>query len=105
MISAPYLEVAVVVLGTVILLIESFSSKLDRRYLGYAALVGLAMIFLATFVVTPQSTSSAPFWNFYTADALALFFKRIALLTTATVIVMMLDFAPLVSVGIGGMTE
>jgi hypothetical protein len=32
MISAPYLEVAVLVLGTVILLIESFSSKLDRRY-------------------------------------------------------------------------
>jgi NADH-quinone oxidoreductase subunit N len=106
MISAFYLEVAVVVLGTVILLIESFSSKLDRRYLGYAALVGLAVIFLATFFVTPQSTtSSAPFWNFYAADALALFFKRIALVTTAAVIVMMLDFAPLVSVGIGGMTE
>ena len=40
MISAPYLEVAVLVLGTVILLIESFSAKLDRRYLGYAALLG-----------------------------------------------------------------
>ena len=106
MISAPYLEVAVVVLGTVILLIESFSSRLDRRYLGYAALVGLAGIFVATFFVAPESTTSpAPFWNLYTADALALFFKRIALVTTAAVIVMMLDFAPLVSVGIGGVTE
>ena len=61
MISAPYLEVAVIVLGTVILLIESFLSKFDRRYLGYTALIGLALIFLATFFIAPQSTmSSAP---------------------------------------------
>lgn len=105
MIAAPYLEVAVLILGTVILLVESFSSKLDRRYLGYAALVGLALIFLATFLVAPQSaTSSAPFWNFYSADATSLFFKRIALATTAGVIVMMLDFAPLVSSGVQGVT-
>ena len=105
MISAPYLEVAVLVLGAVILLIESFSSKLDRRYLGYAALVGLTLIFLATFRVAPQTaTSSAPFWDFYSADATSLFFKRIALATTAGVIVMILDFAPLVATGIQGAT-
>jgi NADH-quinone oxidoreductase subunit N len=105
MISAPYLEVAVLVLGAVILLIESFSSKLDRRYLGYAALVGLTLIFLATFRVAPQTaTSSAPFWDFYSADTTSLFFKRIALATTAGVIVMILDFAPLVAIGIQGAT-
>ena len=105
MISAPYLEVAVLVLGTVILLIESFSSKLDRRYLGYAALVGLTLIFLATFRVAPQTaTSSAPFWDFYSADTTSLFFKRIALATTAGVIVMIFDFAPLVATGIQGAT-
>jgi NADH-quinone oxidoreductase subunit N len=105
MISAPYLEVAVLVLGAVILLIESFSSKLDRRYLGYAALVGLTLIFLATFRVAPQTaTSSAPFWDFYSADTTSLFFKRIALATTAGVIVMIFDFAPLVATGIQGAT-
>jgi NADH-quinone oxidoreductase subunit N len=105
MISAPYLEVAVLVLGTVILLIESFSAKLDRRYLGYAALVGLTLIFLATFRVAPQTaTSSAPFWDFYSADTTSLFFKRIALATTAGVIVMIFDFAPLVATGIQGAT-
>jgi NADH-quinone oxidoreductase subunit N len=105
MISAPYLEVAVLVLGTLILLIESFSSKLDRRYLGYAALVGLTLIFLATFRVAPQTaTSSAPFWDFYSADTTSLFFKRIALATTAGVIVMIFDFAPLVATGIQGAT-
>jgi len=105
MISAPYLEVAVLVLGTIILLVESFASQLDRRFLGYAALFGLAMIFIATFSVAPQSsTASAPLWNFYSADALSLFFKRIALATTAGVLVMMLDFAPAVSMGIEGVT-
>src|SRR5438045_343897 len=106
MISAPYLEVAVVVLGTIILLVESFTSQLDRRFLGYAALFGLAMIFIATFFVAPQSsTASAPLWTLYSADALSLFFKRIALASTAGVLVMMLDFAPSVSIGVQGATR
>src|SRR5437870_8735026 len=105
MISAPYLEIAVIVLGTIILLVESFASQLDRRFLGYAALFGLAMIFIATFLVAPHSsTAPAPFWNFYSSDAASLFFKRIALATTAGVLVMMLDFAPSVSIGIQGAT-
>jgi NADH-quinone oxidoreductase subunit N len=105
MISAPYLEVAVLVLGSIILLVEAFASQLDRRFLGYAALFGLAMIFIATFLVAPQSTTaSAPLWSFYSADALSLFFKRIALATTAGVLVMMLDFAPSVSIGVQGAT-
>ena len=105
MISAPYLEVAVLVLGTIILLVESFASQLDRRFLGYAALFGLAVIFLATFFIAPQSsTASAPLWNFYSADAVSLFFKRIALATTAGVLLMMLDFAPSLAIGVQGTT-
>src|SRR6476620_2765882 len=101
MISAPYLEVAVVVLGAIILLVESFASPLDRRFLAYAALCGLGVIFLASFFVAPQSsTVSAPFWNFYSADAISLFFKRIALATTAGVLVMIVAFAPPVLVGV-----
>src|SRR5437773_2566151 len=105
MIPAPYLEVAVIILGTIILLVESFASQLARHVLGYAALFGLAVIFIATFFVAPQSsTASAPLWTFYSADALSLFFKRIALATTAGVLVMMLDFAPSVSIGVQGAT-
>src|SRR5436190_2649691 len=101
MIPAPYLEVAVLVLGAIILLVESFASQLDRRFLAYAALCGLGVIFLATFFVAPQSSAvSAPLWNFYSADALSLFFKRIALATTAGLLVMILDFAPSLSAGI-----
>ena len=105
MISAPYLEVAVLVLGAIILLVESFASQLDRRFLAYAALCGLGVIFLATFFVTPQSsTASTPLWNFYSADAISLFFKRIALATTAGVLVMMLDFSPSVLLGVPAAT-
>src|SRR6476659_10242392 len=105
MISAPYLEVAVLVLGAIILLVESFASQLDRRFLAYAALCGLGVIFLETFFVAPQSSVvSAPFWNFYSADAISLFFKRIALATTAGVLVMMVDFAPSVLVGVPAAT-
>src|SRR5436853_7370915 len=95
MISAFYLEVAVLVLGAIILLVESFASQLDRRFLAYAALCGLGVIFLSTFFVAPQSSVvSAPCWNFYSAAAVSLFFQRIALAITAGVPVMMLDFAP-----------
>src|SRR5438270_7149020 len=105
MIPAPYLEVAVLVLGAIILLVESFASQLDRRFLAYAALCGLGVIFIATFLVAPQSSSaSAPLLSFSSADALALFFKSIALATTAGVLVMMLDFAPSVSIGLQGAT-
>ena len=105
MIPAPLLEVAAVVLGIVLLLVESFSTKLDRRLLAYAALFGLAAIFAATFFVAGNPRSpSTPLWSFYTADALSLVFKRIALATTAGVIVMMLDYAPAVSAGVSGAT-
>jgi NADH-quinone oxidoreductase subunit N len=105
MIAAPYLEVAVVVLGVVLLLVESFSLELDRRLLAYAALLGLAAIFFATFfVASAPAPTSAPLWNFYSADPLALLFKQIALVTTAFVLLMMIDFAPSVRAGIEGAT-
>jgi NADH-quinone oxidoreductase subunit N len=105
MIDAPCLEVAAVVLGVILLLVESFSAQLDRRILGYGALLGLAAIFVATFFVAPATASGeAPLWNFYSADPLALLFKRIALVTTAFVLLMMIDFAPNLRTGIEGIT-
>jgi NADH-quinone oxidoreductase subunit N len=105
MIAAPYLEVAAILLGVLLLMVESFSAELDRRGLAYGALLGLAAIFLATFFVAPTSAAtSAPLWNFYTADSVALLFKRIALATTAFVLLMMIDFAPSLRAGIEGAT-
>ena len=39
------------------------------------------------------------FWSFYTADPLAIFFKRFALVTTILVLVMAIDYAPAIRTG------
>src|SRR5205823_9898029 len=48
------------------------------------------------FSISPESSAqdAGGFWNFYTADALAIFFKRFMLVTTIVVLVMMIDYAP-----------
>jgi len=98
MITAPLLEIAVLVLGMLILMIEAFAEKIDKRVLAFAAITGLAIVFLATFFVvpTPPSTNATGFWSFYTADRMAIFFKQFALLTTILVLIMMIDYAPVV---------
>src|SRR5918996_1450089 len=97
-ITAPLLEIAVLVLGIVILLIEAFAAKIDRRVLAFAAITGLAIVLLASFFVAPTPSPShvTGFWSFYTADRLAMFFKQFALLTTILVLIMMIDYAPVV---------
>ena len=97
-ITAPLLEIAVLVLGMVILMIEAFAAKIDKRVLAFAAITGLAIVLLASFFVAPSPAPShaTGFWSFYTADRLAIFFKQFALLTTILVLIMMIDYAPVV---------
>src|SRR5579864_4285446 len=98
MIPPPNLEIAVLVLGLVVLMFEAFATKIDKRVLAYAALAGLTTILIGTFFLQHVSApeGATGFWNFYTADALAIFFKRFALVTTIVVLVMMIDYAPVV---------
>ncbi len=107
MIPAFHLEIDVLVLGLVILLVDAFAEKVDKRSIAVAAIVGLGAVLLASFflepapVVLPDVTG---FWSFYTADSLAIFFKRFALVTTIFVLVMMIDYAPIVRSTIHGVT-
>ncbi len=98
MISAPELEIAVLVLGMVILMVEAFAIKIDKRILAFAAIAGLTIILLASFFVAPfpSPDQATGFWTFYTADRLAIFFKQFTLLTTILVLIMMIDYAPIV---------
>src|SRR5438045_7870073 len=95
-ITAPLLETAVLVLGMVILMIEAFAAKIDKRILAFAAITGLAIVLFASFFVAPSPSPAyaTGFWSFYTADRLAIFFKQFALLTTILVLIMMIDYAP-----------
>ena len=98
MITAPELEIAVLLLGMVILMVEAFASKIDKRILAFIAITGLAIVFVASFFVAPFSSpnQATGFWSFYTADRLSIFFKQFALLTTILVLIMMIDYAPVV---------
>jgi len=107
MIAAPLLEIAVLVLGMMILMIEAFAGKIDKRVLAYAAITGLAIVLVASFFVAPSPSPShaTDFWSFYTADRLAIFFKQFALLTTIFVLIMVIDYAPVVRSSFPGDTS
>jgi NADH-quinone oxidoreductase subunit N len=103
-IVAPSLEVAVLVLGILVVLFETFADQIDKRTFAYTAMLGLATVFVASFFLTPQAAETAEtgFWSFYTADPLAIFFKRFSLVTTILVLAMMIDYAPVVRDSIHG---
>lgn len=103
-ICAPTLEIAVLVLGVLVLLFEAFAEKIDKRTLAFTAMLGLGAVLVASFFLTPISGSGG-LWNFYTADPLAIFFKRFALVTTILVLVMMVDYAPVIRQSVHGTTH
>lgn len=96
MIPPPNLEIAVLVLGVVILMFEAFLKNIDKRALAYAAIGGLTAVLIATWFLgpSPMVDQASGFWSFYTADPLSIFFKRFALITTILVTIMMIDYAP-----------
>src|SRR5436190_25996 len=95
-IRVPHLEIAVLVLGITILLLETFAAKIAKKTFAYAGVVGLTIVLVATFFLAPSPSpqETTGFWNFYTADGLSIFFKRYMLVTTIIVLVMMVDYAP-----------
>jgi NADH-quinone oxidoreductase subunit N len=98
MITAPELEIAVLILGMVILMFEAFAPEMDKRLLAFAGILGLAAVLVVSFFIVPSPAvdQTTGFWSFYTADSLSIFFKRFALLTTILVLIMMIDYAPVV---------
>ncbi len=103
MITAPELEIAVLILGMVILMFEAFAATMDKRLLAFAGILGLAAVLVASFFVVPSpvANQATGFWSFYTADSLSIFFKRFALLTTILVLIMMIDYASVVRSSVG----
>lgn len=106
-IAAPTLEIAVLVLGVLVLLFEMFADQIDKRTFAYTAILGLGAVLIASFFLVPPpiELSLTGFWSFYTADPLAIFFKRFALLTSIFVLVMMIDYAPIVRESVHGTTH
>lgn len=88
------LEVVVLILGLLMVFAEAFAKSADRSHMArYAVGVLLAMIGFSFFTIAaPSSPPPHSYWNFYSVDASALFFKRIALATTAIVLVMAIEY-------------
>ncbi len=93
-----FLELALVLLGITLLMIEAFSPKIPKKKLAFIALIGLAIVFSLTWIpLQPLSAESA---RFYTTDTIALFFKRFMLVTTMMTLLMSLDYIPVLERGI-----
>ena len=94
----PYiLEAAVLGLGLLLLISELFI-KGDKSILAWIGVTGLLVVFAASYAAHPISdtfSNTNPFLSyqsFYSLDAPALFFKRFALITTAIVLIMYVDY-------------
>ncbi len=84
-----FFELSVLALGILILLLETFSDKLDRKLFALIGIVGLAIVFLFLQASTPGSSGMTS----YVSDGAAIFFKKIAVATTILVLIMSIDYA------------
>jgi NADH-quinone oxidoreductase subunit N len=95
MIAPIVLDIAVVLIGVFLLLYEALAKDSEKTFVGWLGAAGLGLVFILTFFAAPEpgpAARTAPFWNFYTADFLAMFFKRIALLTAAGVLLIGIEY-------------
>lgn len=92
------LEALTVILGIALLMAEAFSSAKSKAWVGISAVIGLAVILIATFFASSPVThpnaewEKWPIWNFYNFDPLARFYKGFALVTTILVLLLAIDY-------------
>jgi NADH-quinone oxidoreductase subunit N len=95
---AYYLEALTVTLGLILLMAEAFVSSKSKAWVGITAALGLGVILaLTTIAIGPDARPDAswakwPLWNFYQFDTLARFYKIFALVTTAFVVLLSVDY-------------
>src|SRR6202049_4184319 len=84
-----FFELSVLALGILILLLESFSEKEDRKIFAVVGIVGLAIVFVFLQASVPAPSGMAS----YVVDSAAIFFKKVVVLTTIVVLIMSIDYA------------
>ena len=92
------LDLAVLALGLVLLLLEAFNEEKEKPFLGWIGILGIGLIFGLSFFADPQIyLGTGQLAPFYKSDAFAIFFKRLALGTTLVVLIMALEYRPILS--------
>jgi len=106
-IPAIALEISVLLLGVLMLLAEAFSKRADRSHMArYAIGVLAALVGFSFFTkAAPEHMEAGSYWAVYSVDATALFFKRIALVTTIGFLVMALEYRQVLEKFIPGAEE
>ncbi len=88
------LEIIVVVLGLVLLLADAFIPGPSKESLAKLAIIGLFTTFLILCFGVDKNPG-APYWGIYEVDSWSIFYKGFALIATILVLVMSVDFAPI----------
>lgn len=94
MLSPLSLELGLGVLALLLLLVESFAN-VPRRLIAYAAIGGLTAALIGLFFCAPNAVPNS-LTEFYAVDSLALFYKGIAVIATLLVLVLSLEYAPII---------
>src|SRR6516165_4090138 len=82
-------ELFVLALGILLLLLETFSEKQDRKTFALIGIIGLAIVFFLLQGSSPGPSGMAS----YVVDSVAIFFKKLVVLTTIVVLIMSIDYA------------
>lgn len=96
------LEIAVAVLGLVVLLLDLWTPADQKRALGFGAAAALALVLALSFTedFAVKKPVELAFGGAYVFDGLALFFKRFFLVAAIAVLVMAAEFADRIATGI-----
>ena len=97
------LEIATCGLAMLVLMLEAFVTRRDRRFLGYVGAAGLMAILAWSYCPSVYGgfTPGSGFGGMWVNDAAALFFKRLFLMATALVLVMSVGYARQLEGGAG----
>jgi NADH-quinone oxidoreductase subunit N len=99
--SLMILEIAVIICGLALLMIDLWLPVERRRNLGYVAAGTVGLILVGSFLWNPAASGTLYAFNgSYVLDPLALYFKRFFLLAAVFVLIMSVDFADRIPVGI-----
>jgi len=99
------LDITVLAIGLILILWEAFDDDKEKSFLGWIAITGIAAVFVLSFFARPiEFAQTSQLARFYTGDAFALFYKRIALGATLVVLIMAVEFRPLLARYIPGVT-
>jgi len=97
--SLIFLEVAVLILGLALLLLDLWTTQERKRWLGYGAAIGTLILFCYSLRID-ASVPQLAFNGSYVLDGFALFFKRFFLLAATIVLIIAVEFSERIRSGI-----